>query len=143
MRFLFSFLAGGLFGAGLHLSGMTDTQKVIGFLDFFGDWNPTLIFVMGGAILPMAIAWRFSENRTPVAGGKFPRRPDPTITPALVLGAILFGIGWGLVGLCPGPSIASLSYAGPGGLVFLAAMLVGMLLAPIARKRLDTLGRLS
>lgn len=130
-------LAGGLFGTGLHLSGMTDTDKVQGFLDFFGSWDPTLAFVMGGAIVPMALAWRLTRSRTPLAGGDFPDRPDPRLDRKLILGATLFGVGWGLAGLCPGPALASLSYGGLGGWVFVGAMLLGMALAPRARGWLD------
>ncbi len=131
-------IAGSLFGSGLFLSGMTDTNKVQGWLDVFGNWDPTLAFVMGGAILPMAVAWQFTRMpRKPVTGGSFPAPLDTKLERNLVLGSVLFGIGWGLAGLCPGPAIASLSYAGPGGLVFLAAMLTGMWLAPMLRARLD------
>lgn len=130
MRILFSVLAGGLFGAGLHLSGMTDTRKVQGWLDVFGNWDPTLAFVMGGAILPMAIAWALTRHRVPLTGGRFPDPTPPVVGRKLVIGSVLFGMGWGLSGLCPGPSIASLSYGGVGGLVFLAAMLIGMGAAP-------------
>lgn len=137
MQLLISLLAGGLFGAGLHLSGMTDTDKVQGFLDFFGAWDPTLAFVMGGAILPMALAWRLTRGRAPLTGGTFPARADPRLDRKLVLGAVLFGLGWGLVGLCPGPALASLSYGGGGGWIFLVTMLAGMALAPCARARLD------
>lgn len=137
MRNLLAILAGGLFGIGLYLSGMTNTDKVQGFLDFFGAWDPTLAFVMGGAILPMAGAWALTRTRTPVVGGAFPDRPANALDRKLVVGAILFGMGWGLVGLCPGPALASLSYGGIGGLVFLAAMLGGMLIAPKARQLLD------
>ena len=137
MRSLLAALAGGLFGAGLHLSGMTDTTKVRGFLDLFGNWDPTLVFVMGGAILPMAVAWALTTNRRPLVGGSFPARPDPSLDRRLILGAVLFGIGWGLVGLCPGPAIASLSYGGIGGLLFLVSMLAGMAVAPPVAARLD------
>lgn len=136
MRAALAFIAGGLFGVGLHLSGMTDTDKVQGFLDFFGAWDPTLAFVMGGAILPMAIAWRMSKNRKPVVGGDFPAPADPVFDRPLIIGAVLFGMGWGLVGLCPGPALASLSYGGFGGLVFLAAMIAGMAMAPPAKRML-------
>jgi uncharacterized membrane protein YedE/YeeE len=137
MRSIYSFLSGGLFGAGLLLSGMTDTAKVQGWLDVFGDWDPTLAFVMGGAIIPMAIAWRFTQGRQPLLGGQFPARPDPRIGNNLVVGSVLFGAGWGLSGLCPGPSIASLSFGGWSGIVFLVAMLAGMVAAPPVRKQLD------
>jgi uncharacterized membrane protein YedE/YeeE len=137
MRNILAVLAGGLFGIGLYLSGMTNTDKVQGFLDFFGNWDPTLAFVMGGAILPMAVAWALSHRRKPLVGGDFPDRPGVEIDPKLFVGAILFGMGWGLVGLCPGPALASLSFGGIGGLVFLIAMLAGMAAAPTARQMLD------
>jgi uncharacterized membrane protein YedE/YeeE len=143
MRLMFALLAGGLFGAGLHVSGMTNTTKVLGFLDFFGAWDPTLAFVMGGAIVPMFFAWRYTTNRRPIAGGSFPARPDAKITPPLVVGSTLFGMGWGLVGLCPGPALASLGYGGIGGIIFLASMLAGMIAAPPLRARLDTHAALS
>lgn len=137
MRGLFAFIAGGLFGAGLLVSGMTDSRKVQGWLDIFGDWDPTLAFVMGGAMLPMAIAWRITRGRNPALGGLFPPKPDQRVGRNLVLGSILFGAGWGLVGLCPGPSVASLSYGGIGGVVFILSMFGGMWAAPMVRSRLD------
>ncbi|MGV6848977.1 MAG: DUF6691 family protein [Marinibacterium sp.] len=137
MNLPFSILSGALFGAGLHVSGMTDTTKVQGWLDIFGAWDPTLAFVMAGAILPMALAWRWSQGRKPVAGERFPDTPSSEIAPRLVLGSILFGMGWGLSGMCPGPAVASLGYSGAGGLVFLATMLVGMGAAPAVVDRLN------
>ncbi|CUH69695.1 putative transporter component [Thalassovita autumnalis] len=137
MRLFYAFIAGGLFGTGLFLSGMTDTSKVQGWLDIFGNWDPTLAFVMGGAIIPMAIAWLLVPGRKPLAGGEFPAPPAPRLGRNLVLGSILFGAGWGLAGLCPGPSIASLSYGGAGHWVFVAAMIAGMAVAPGVRVTLD------
>ncbi len=138
MRNFTAFLAGGLFGVGLLISGMTDTRKVIGWLDLFGDWDPTLAFVMGGAIIPMAIAWRVAARRaSPALGGHFPLPPVNYLGPNLIVGSVLFGMGWGLAGLCPGPALASLSWGGIGGLVFLGAMLLGMWTAPPVRARLD------
>ncbi|MCA0919359.1 DUF6691 family protein [Pseudooceanicola nanhaiensis] len=138
MRNLFAFLAGGLFGTGLYVSGMTDTSKVQGWLDVFGAWDPTLAFVMGGAMIPMAIAWLIVERaKAPVAGGSFPAKPSPKLGRNLILGSTLFGMGWGLAGLCPGPAIASLSYNGLGGVVFVIAMGLGMLATPALRSRLD------
>jgi uncharacterized membrane protein YedE/YeeE len=139
MRALFAFIAGGLFGAGLLVSGMTDTTKVQGWLDIFGSWDPTLAFVMGGAIIPMAIAWQVTRGRRPVLGGEFPPAPEPRIGHNLVVGSILFGAGWGLAGLCPGPALASITYGGIGGLVFLGAMIAGMLAAPPVRTRIDAI----
>ncbi len=138
-RNLFAFIAGGIFGAGLLLSGMTDTSKVQGWLDIFGAWDPTLAFVMGGAIIPMAIAWRLTEGRAPVLGGTFPAKPDAQFDRNLVLGSVLFGMGWGLAGLCPGPAIASLAFGGWPHILFFVAMLAGMLATPRIRTRLDSL----
>ena len=139
MRLILALVAGSLFGGGLFVSGMTDTTKVIGWLDVFGNWDPTLAFVLGGAILPMLLAWRLTVNRTPLVGGTFPSPPDPALDRRLVVGSAIFGVGWGLAGLCPGPAIASLSFGGSGGLVFLAAMLAGMGAAPVISARLDRL----
>ncbi|AXI47070.1 hypothetical protein C1J03_14220 [Sulfitobacter sp. SK012] len=140
MRHLIALISGALFGAGLLVSGMTNTQKVLGFLDFFGDWDPTLVFVMGGAIVPMAVAWAYTRGRKPLNGDSFPAPADPRLDRSLIVGGVLFGAGWGLVGLCPGPALASLSFGGIGGLGFLLAMLAGMVLAPVARRRLDSIG---
>ena len=137
MRILLVLLSGGLFGAGLHISGMTDTGKVQGFLNLFGAWDPTLAFVMGGAIVPMAIAWRMIPGRSPLTGGTFASPQEHGLDNKLILGSILFGIGWGLIGLCPGPAIASLSYGGWTGAVFFLAMLVGMLMALIMVRHVD------
>ena len=138
MRNLYAFGAGGLFGIGLWVSGMTDTRKVIGWLDIFGDWDPTLAFVLGGAVGVMFVAWRIAAVRgTPALGGPFPEAPEPRLGRNLVLGSILFGAGWGLAGLCPGPAIASLTWGGGGGVLFLVSMLAGMLAAPPIRARLD------
>lgn len=137
MRALVSFVVGGLFGLGLLLSGMTDTTKVRGWLDLFGDWDPTLAFVMGGAIVPMILAWQLTRGRTPVLAPAFPTPADPRLDRKLILGSILFGMGWGLSGLCPGPALASLSFGGYGGIVFLVAMLAGMGITPALHRRLD------
>jgi uncharacterized membrane protein YedE/YeeE len=136
MRNLFALISGALFGAGLFISGMTDTAKVQGWLDVFGAWDPTLAFVMGGALIPMAIAWWFTQGRKPVLGGDFPERPKARIGRDLVVGSVLFGMGWGLVGLCPGPSLASLSYGGFGHWLFMAAMITGMIAAVPLRRLL-------
>lgn len=138
MRNIWSFIAGGIFGAGLLISGMTDTRKVIGWLDIFGNWDPTLAFVMGGAVIVMALAWAIAERHpNPRLGGIFPPRPDAVLGRNLIIGSTLFGMGWGLAGLCPGPALASVSWGGTGGLVFLGAMVVGMLVAPPIRLRLS------
>ncbi len=116
--------AGALFGAGLVLSGMTDPQKVRGFLDFGGDWDPTLAFVMGGAIAVHFAAYRLIRGRrAPVLGASFqiPTRKD--IDAKLLGGAALFGLGWGLGGYCPGPAVTSLTTGAPSVVAFVAAML--------------------
>jgi uncharacterized protein len=139
-RAIFAFLAGGLFGAGLLVSGMVDTTKVQGWLDVFGAWDPTLAFVLGGAILPMAIAWRVAaRRRVAVLGNTLPAvsstaHPDANI----VIGSVVFGMGWGLAGLCPGPAMASLSFGGWGGALFLVAMAAGMYVAPPIRQKIET-----
>ena len=141
-RLLFALLSGGLFGAGLTVSGMIDTTKVQGWLDVFGDWDPTLAFVMGGAILPMAVAWRIAARRQKAfLDIDLPDLPRDDVTPELITGSVLFGIGWALVGLCPGPALASISFGGWGGGLFLLAMLAGMLIAPGLRAQI--FGRLT
>ena len=133
MRGLTSFISGSLFGIGLLFSGMTDTSKVQGWLDVFGDWDPTLAFVMGGAIVPMFLAWKYSLGRKPMFGDKFPDPPNSDINRDLIVGSVLFGMGWGLAGLCPGPAIASLGFGGTQGVIFALAMICGMWLTPNIR----------
>ncbi len=131
MKQLVTVFCGALFGLGLFVSSMTDTARVQGFLDFFGAWDPTLVFVLVGAIIPMFIAWRIAAKREKsVLGGLIPSAPKTEIDRALILGGILFGAGWGLSGFCPGPAMASISFGGLGGITFLAAMLAGMVIAP-------------
>lgn len=139
-RIVIAALSGGLFGAGLLVSGMTDTNKVQGWLDVFGTWDPTLAFVLGGAILPMMVAWHLTTKRAQsFVGTPFPGKPDPRLGHNLVLGSVLFGAGWGLVGLCPGPALASLSWGGTGGIAFILAMIAGMIAAQPIRLRIDRL----
>ena len=127
MRTMIAFITGGLFGLGLVTSGMTNTTKVQGWLDVFGNWDPTLAFVLGGAILPMLIAWRVAERRkTAILGTPIPAPSDPLIDRRLVTGSVMFGAGWALVGFCPGPAMASLGFGGLSGVIFMAAMLIGM-----------------
>lgn len=118
-------VAGVLFGAGLVIGGMTSPDKVRGFLDFAGEWDPTLVFVMGAAVLVHAVAYRLVKGRaSPVLAEAFqiPTRRD--LDAKLLLGAAIFGLGWGLGGYCPGPAIASLSVGGPSVAAFVIAMLV-------------------
>jgi uncharacterized membrane protein YedE/YeeE len=137
MKRLVAFVAGSLFGIGLFLSGMTDTSKVQGWLDLFGNWDPTLAFVMGGAMIPMFIAWKFTEGRKPIYAENFPARNQSKVDRDLILGSVLFGVGWGLAGLCPGPAIASLGFGGAQSALFVLSMLVGMWLTPSIRFRIS------
>ena len=126
---VFALVAGTLFGAGLAVSGMADPQRVRGFLDLFGAWDPTLAFVMGGALIPMAIAWRLQKRMpSPMAAERFTLPTARDLEPRLVGGAALFGIGWGVAGLCPGPAFAGLAIAPAPAALFIAAMLAGMIL---------------
>lgn len=128
--------SGVLFGAGLTVSGMTDPQRVRGFLDVFGQWDPTLGFVMGGAVLVMAIAWVIQGRMTaPIFGEKFSLPDRRDLDARLITGSILFGVGWGIAGLCPGPAIASLALSPISALPFVGAMLVGMLLQKLLMER--------
>lgn len=130
-RGLAAFAAGALFGSGLLVSGMIDTKKVQGWLDFFGDWDPTLAFVLGGAVLPMVFVWRIAERRgRSLLGTPIPARTPARFDRALVLGSVMFGAGWGLAGLCPGPALASFAIGGWGGALFCLAMVSGMVVAP-------------
>ena len=122
------FLVGLFFGLGLMLSGMTDPGKVIGFLDLFGAWDPSLALVMGGAIMVGVFAFTVAKKRTTTfLGGvlRFPTNAD--IDKKLVIGSLMFGAGWGLAGFCPGPALVSMADGQPKALVFVLAMLVGML----------------
>lgn len=122
-------VAGLLFGVGLSVSGMMDPAKVLGFLDIAGAWDPTLAFVMGGALAITVPAFILVRRRAaPVLSTVFhiPTRRD--IDPRLAIGAALFGLGWGLVGFCPGPALSALSLGQFDVLVFVAAMVAGMML---------------
>lgn len=126
-RALIALLSGAIFGAGLALSGMMDPARVRGFLDIFGAWDPTLAFVMGGAVLVMAVAWAIQRRMAgPAIDTEFHLPGTVLIDRRLIGGAVLFGIGWGLAGLCPGPAIASLGTALAPAAIFVAAMLAGM-----------------
>jgi len=128
MKLLMALLCGILFGFGLALSGMTDIANVIGFLDLFGDWNPALAFVMVGGILVSLPFFQFGlgKIKAPLFASSFGLPTKNDIDGRLIIGAALFGIGWGLVGLCPGPAIASLAYLNIDILYFGVAMLAGM-----------------
>ncbi len=130
MKGVTALLCGALFGFGLAMSGMTDTAKVRGFLDLFGDWIPDLAFVMGGAVLVTIIAFRFVLARErPLLAPKFNLPTNRNIDGPLLLGAIIFGVGWGIYGYCPGPAISALVYLDGKIGIFVVAMLLGMFLA--------------
>lgn len=128
MKQILALISGLIFGLGLMLSGMTDPARVRGFLDLFGNWDPTLAFVMGGALLVMALAWLVQYRMTrPLADATFHLPPTHQLDGKLLGGAVLFGAGWGLAGLCPGPAIASVGTAPLASIgTFVAAMLIGM-----------------
>ena len=127
MQLMMAFLTGLVFGLGLILSGMTDPSKVIGFLDLAGSWDPSLAFVMGGAVLVGVIAYRFAKGRETSFLGDAMRLPMARqIDRRLVLGGLAFGAGWGLAGYCPGPALVSVMQGGTKPMIFVLAMLAGM-----------------
>ncbi len=129
MQIFMALMVGLLFGIGLIVSGMTDPAKVIGFLDLAGSWDPSLAFVMGGAILVGVVAFGVARKRKRSFLGAPMRLPTATaIDRRLVLGSLAFGAGWGLAGYCPGPALASLASSGTKPLIFTLAMLAGMAL---------------
>lgn len=129
-------LAGLLFGVGLALSGMVDPGKVVGFLDWSGNWNPALAGVLGGAVVVSLIGFQLAPSRLrPWFKPAFPELPNKSIDRPLLVGAALFGLGWGLAGYCPGPAVAGLGLGNGEVPVFLAAMVAGGLLQSWWSKR--------
>ena len=128
MKILVALIPGLLFGFGLAASGMTNTEKVQGFLDIFGAWDPDLAYVMGSAVVTAAIGYRvlFANASKPLLDLKFRLPTSTDIDGKLLIGAAVFGTGWGLFGYCPGPAIASISYGSTVTLIFVLAMLAGM-----------------
>lgn len=127
MQIFIALIAGLIFGLGLILSGMTNPAKVIGFLDLAGHWDPSLGFVMAGAIAVSFVPFRLAKNRSMALLGGPIRLPTATdIDRRLILGSLTFGAGWGLAGYCPGPALTSLLSGGTKPLVFVLAMLAGM-----------------
>jgi len=130
------FLIGLLFGIGLILSGMTDPGKVISFLDLAGAWDPSLALVMGGAIMIGVFAFAIAKRRELTFMGTLLKLPQSrVIDKRLVGGSLLFGVGWGLAGFCPGPALVSLGAGQPKAVVFVLAMVAGMMLFELAEKR--------
>ncbi len=125
---LVGLVAGLIFGVGLTVSQMVNPAKVLSFLDIFGNWDPSLAFVMGAALVVAAVGYRVVHARpAPVLAAQFHLPTKRDIDGRLMGGALLFGIGWGLVGLCPGPAISAITLGGTQVLIFLAAMAAGML----------------
>ena len=121
------FVAGGLFGTGLAVSGMTDPARVIGFLDLFGAWDPALLFVMAGAVGVYGLGMltlRFQSRSL-----NLPSAASSPIDRRLIIGSVIFGVGWGLGGFCPGPALANLGALRVEALLFVPAMAIGMFLA--------------
>jgi uncharacterized membrane protein YedE/YeeE len=126
---LFAFASGLIFGLGLILAGMANPAKVLGFLDVAGTWDPSLAFVMAGAIMIGFVAFLFAKKRTQSFLGLPMQMPtNQLIDKKLVFGSALFGIGWGLAGICPGPGIVLLGVGGVKGLVFVSALVLGVLI---------------
>jgi uncharacterized membrane protein YedE/YeeE len=135
MNAIAAFASGLVFGLGLILSGMTDPGKVIGFLDLGGNWDPSLAFVMGGAIAVGLVAFAFAKRRTVnLLGGAMHLPRASHIDRRLVLGSLAFGVGWGLAGFCPGPALVSLGAGQEQAGVFTVAMLAGILVYTVAER---------
>lgn len=129
LRHLSALFAGLIFGLGLVISQMVNPAKVIDFLDIFGNWDPSLAFVMGAGLVVTFIGYKLVLRKAkPFAADRFQVPTNRTIDKRLAFGAVLFGVGWGLVGLCPGPAIAGLLIGGLPTIIFLAAMMAGMAL---------------
>lgn len=135
MKNLSALACGLLFGLGLALSGMTDTQKVLGFLDLFGEWIPDLMLVMGAAVCVTLASFRVILSRKPVFDETMNVPAATAIDMRLVMGAVLFGIGWGVFGYCPGPALSALVYFNTPTLVFVLSMLGGMGMASVWTQR--------
>lgn len=127
--------SGALFGLGLAMSGMTDPRRVLGFLNIFGNFDPTLMFVLGGAVATTMVLFRFVLRRgSPVLASSFHLSNLKHVDRQLLVGAALFGIGWGIAGYCPGPALAGLGILSAEALWFIPAMLAGMLLHRLSNR---------
>ena len=131
MNRIFSLLSGLIFGLGLTLSSMTNPAKVIGFLDITGNWDPSLMFVMIGAILIFSPVFYMLRNNKPLFASRFVIPKINKIDSQLIFGSALFGAGWGTVGFCPGPAISSLALLNPLSILFVISMVVGFYLTKI------------
>ena len=136
MQRLIEFILGLLFGLGLLISGMTDPSKVLGFLDLSGTWDPSLVFVMGGGVMVGVLGFAWAKKRNTSLSGQAFQWPDLVhIDRPLVLGSLMFGVGWGLAGFCPGPALVSMAAGHDKALVFVLAMVAGMSLQDRLKKR--------
>jgi uncharacterized membrane protein YedE/YeeE len=136
MQRISEFVVGLLFGLGLLLSGMTDPSKVLGFLDLFGHWDPSLALVMGGAIAVGFFAFAIAKKRTTnFFGGALHLPKASAIDQRLIVGNLLFGAGWGLAGFCPGPALVSMAAGQDKALVFVVAMVFGMITYEFIQRR--------
>lgn len=141
MNTVFGLISGLLFGLGLALSGMTDTAKVLGFLDVFGDWDFSLALVMASGLLVTVPAFQLIKSRRPLFARTFSLPAASDLDKRLISGSAIFGVGWGLYGYCPGPAVASIAYGQPEPLVFLVMMVLGMYLADLfMRSRTNKIG---
>lgn len=135
MKTSVSLFAGLAFGLGLLVSGMSSPDKVLGFLDLAGAWDPSLAFVMGGAVLTAIPLFQLARKRQqPLAGGAYDQPDTRTVTPRLLVGAVLFGLGWGLAGICPGPALVDLILAPAETVPFVLAMVGGIILSARLRR---------
>lgn len=135
MQKISGFLCGVVFGLGLAISGMLNPGKVSAFLDLAGAWDPSLAFVMGGGLAVNLFAFRLLQKRqAPLLAGQFFMPKASDIDRNLIIGALLFGVGWALAGLCPGPAIASLIYGSGDGVLFFVCMMAGLQLSRYFKK---------
>ena len=135
MNAVIALVCGALFSAGVCVSGMVRPSKVLGFLDFGGAWDATLLVVMASALALHVVAWRIVKaSRAPRFGERFPGPPSKVIDARLLGGAALFGLGWGLAGYCPGPAIVAVVSGARSTLVFVAAMLAGIAVAHVVSR---------
>lgn len=135
MKVAIAFACGVLFAVGLGISGMLQPAKVLGFLDFFGAWDPTLLGVMCGAIPVYFAAWTWRRGRPSVCGSRVPEKSNHGLDARLVVGASLFGVGWGLTGVCPGPAVTNIAALSTFTLVALASILAGVALSFVVPAR--------
>ena len=136
MQRMIEFVLGLLFGLGLLISGMTDPSKVLGFLDLAGTWDPSLAFVMGGGVMVGVLGFTWAKKRNASLSGQAFQWPDLVhVDRPLVLGSLMFGVGWGLAGFCPGPALVSMAAGHDKALVFVLAMVAGMALQDRLKKR--------